>query len=59
MEFRKMVTTTLYAMVTTTLYARQQRDTDVKNRLLDYVEEGEGGTIRENSIETYILLYVK
>ena len=36
-----------------------RRDPDVKNRLLDYVEEGEGGTIRENSIETYILLYVK
>ena len=31
-------------MVMTTLYARQ-RDTDVKNRLLDYVGEGEGGTI--------------
>ena len=51
MEFRKMVTMTLYA--------RQQRDTDVKNRLLDSVGEGEGGTIRENSIETCILLYVK
>ena len=25
-----------------TLYARQQRDTDVKNRLLDSVGEGEG-----------------
>ena len=36
-----------------------KKDTDIKNRLLDYVEEGEGGTIRENSIETYILLYVK
>ena len=32
MEFRKTVTTTLYA--------RQQRDTDVKNRLLDYAGEG-------------------
>ena len=31
--------------VTATLYARQQRDTDVKNRLLDYVGEGEGGMI--------------
>ena len=29
-----------------TLYARQKReDTDVKNRLLDYVGEGEGGII--------------
>ena len=36
-----------------------KRDTDVKNRLLDSVGEGEGGTIWENSIETYILSYVK
>ena len=36
-----------------------RRDTDVKNRLLDSVGEGEGGMIWENSIETYILLYVK
>ena len=34
MEFRKMV-----VMI---LYARQQKDTDVKNRLLDAVGEGEG-----------------
>ena len=34
-------------------------DTDVKNRLLDYVGKGEGGTIWENSIETCILPYVK
>ena len=32
-------------MVMMTLYARQQRDTDVKNRLLDSVGEGEGGMI--------------
>ena len=32
-------------MVTMTLYARQQRDTDVQNRLLDSVGEGEGGMI--------------
>ena len=32
-----------------------ERDTDVK-RLLDYVGEGEGGMIWENSIETCILL---
>ena len=32
---------------------------DIKNRLLDSVEEGEGGMIWENGIETYILLYVK
>ena len=34
-------------------------DTDVKNRLLDYVGEEEGGTIWENSVETCILPYVK
>ena len=32
-------------MVAMTLYARQQRDTDVKNSLLDSVGEGEGGMI--------------
>ena len=36
-----------------------KRDTDVKNRLLDSVGEGEGGMIGENSIETCILSYVK
>ena len=36
-----------------------KRDTDVKNKLLDSVGEGEGGMIWENSIETYILSYVK
>jgi len=35
-----------------------KRDTDVKKRLLDYVGEGEGGMIWENSIETCILLNV-
>ena len=35
-----------------------KRDTDVKNRLLDSVGEGEGGMIGENSIETCILPYV-
>ena len=35
------------------------RDTDVKNRLLDSVGEGEGEMIWENSIETYVLPYVK
>ena len=29
-----------------------KKDTDVKNRLLDSVGEGEGGVIRENSTET-------
>ena len=41
------------------LYARQQRDTDIKNRLLDYVGEGEGGMIWENSTEACILPCVK
>ena len=36
-----------------------KRDTDVKNRLLDSVGEGEGGMIWDNSIETCILPYVK
>ena len=35
MEFRKMV------MIT--LYAKQKKDTNVQNRLLDSVGEGEGG----------------
>ena len=33
-------------------------DTDIDNRLLDAVGEGEGGMIWENSIETYTLPYV-
>ena len=37
----------------------RKRDTDVQNRLLDSVEEGEGGMFRENSIETCILSIVK
>ena len=37
----------------------RKRDTDVQNRLLDSVEEGEGGMFRENSIETCILSRVK
>ena len=37
----------------------RKRDTDVKNRLLDSVDEGEGGMIWENSIETCVLSYVK
>ena len=36
-----------------------KRDTDMKNRLLDSVGEGEGGMIWDNSIETCILPYVK
>ena len=37
----------------------RKRDTDVHNRILDSVGEGEGGMFRENSIETYILSRVK
>ena len=36
-----------------------KRDTEIKNRILDSVGEGEGGMIRKNSIETCILSYVK
>ena len=36
-----------------------KRDTDVKNRLLDYMGEGEGGMICEKSIETCVLSYMK
>ena len=51
MEFRMMVIWP---------YMRdRERDTDVKNRLLDSVGEGEGGMIWENSIETCISSYVK
>ena len=37
----------------------RKRDTDVQNRLLDSVGEGEGGMFQENSIETCILFRVK
>ena len=37
----------------------RKRDTDVQNRLLDSVGEGEGGMFRENSIKTCILSMVK
>ena len=37
----------------------RKRDTDVQNRILDSVGEGEGGMFRENSIKTYILSRVK
>ena len=45
-------------MVTMTLLQDNKRDTDVKNKLLDSVGEGECGMICENSTETSIL-YVK
>ena len=37
----------------------RKRDTDVHNRLLDSVGEGEGGMFRENSIKTCLLSRVK
>ena len=37
----------------------RKRNTDVHNRLLDSVGEGEGGMFLENSIETCILSRVK
>ena len=37
----------------------RKRDTDVQNRLLDSVGEGEGRMFRENSIKTCILSRVK
>ena len=37
----------------------RKRDTDVQNRILDSVGEGEGGMFREKSIETSILSRVK
>ena len=36
-----------------------KRETDVNNRILDSVGEGEGGMISQNSTETCILPYVK
>ena len=37
----------------------RKRDTDVQNRLLGSVGEGEGGMFQENNIETCILSMVK
>ena len=36
-----------------------EKDTHIQNNLLDSVGEGEGGMVRENSIETCILSRVK
>ena len=36
-----------------------ERDTDIENRLLDSVGEGEGGMMWENGIETCIISYMK
>ena len=51
MKFRKMVPTILHAGI--------KGDTDIKNRGLDSVGEGEGGMIWEKSIETGTLSCVK
>ena len=51
MEFRKMVTITLYA--------RQQKRHRCIEQCLDSVGEGEGGMIWENGIETCIISYKK
>ena len=37
----------------------RKRDTDIQNRILDSVEEDEGGVFRENNTETCILSRVK
>ena len=37
----------------------RKRDTDVQNRLVDSVGEGEGGMFQENSIKTCILSRVR
>ena len=37
----------------------RKRDTDVQNRLLDSVGEGDGGKFQKNSIKTCILSIVK
>ena len=51
MEFRKMVTITLYA--------RQQKRHRRTEQFLDSVGEGEGGMIWENGIETCVISYKK
>ena len=51
MEFRKMLTMTLYV--------RQQKRHRCIDSLLDFVGEGKDGMIWENSIERYVLSYVK
>ena len=51
MEFRKMVTMTLYA--------RQQKRHRCIEQFLDSVGEGEGGMIWGNGMETCIISYIK
>ena len=52
MEFRKIVTITLYAK-------QKKRHRCIEQRLLDSVGEGEGGMFRENSIKKCVLSRVK
>ena len=42
-------------MILMNLFAGQERDADIKNRLVDTVRGGEGGTNSESRIETYTL----
>ena len=49
----------LYQTTVKPYMQNRKRDTDVQNRLLDSVGEGEGGMFRENSIETCVLPRVK
>ena len=46
-------------MVTITLYAKQEKETQMYRTDFWTVGEGEGGMLRENSIETSILSRVK
>ena len=46
-------------MVMITLYAKRKRDTDVQNKSLDSVGEGEGVMFWENSTKTSILSRMK
>ena len=56
MTFRKMIIYMEFRkLARTTLYARQEKDTDVYNGLLDSEGEGEGGMIWENGNLTCIL----
>ena len=46
-------------MVLINLFQGSNADTDIENRLVDTVGEGEGGTNWESNMETYTLPYVK
>ena len=49
----------MYLLTLPFIYKKIRIDTDVQNRLLDSVGEGEGGMFQVNSIETCILSRVK